>query len=173
MSGERPGQPSVTLPRPSSAAGDLPGAAGEQAAAVASARLLRVWYVALLSVVTPVLVLGFLYSALADRLVFVGWGLAVALAYTVALRQGLSWGWPRIRLAGLLALLLAVSFAWLATLEATHHEILDLGFRAVFPALYHPLATRPASAGGLAAAFAVAGLGAVALSVAKRSAARR
>ncbi len=46
-----------------------------------------------------------------------------------------------------------------AGLESAHHEILDLGFRAVFPAVYHPLATRPGTVGVLAAVLGIAGAG--------------
>src|SRR5215471_7125874 len=106
-------------------------------------RLLVVWYWGLLGVITPVLVLGFVYSALANRLIFVGWGLAVAAVYTIVLRQGLALGWRRPLHAGVLGLLLGGGFAWLAGIEDRQHEILDLGFRAVFPSFYHPLATSP------------------------------
>jgi hypothetical protein len=124
-------------------------------------RLLMLWYCSLLGVITPVLVLGFVYSALANRLIFVGWGLAVAAVYTIVLRQGFALGWRRPLHAGVLGLLLAGGFAWLAGIERTHHEILDLGFRAVFPGFYHPLATRPASAAAVAALLAAAGAGAL------------
>jgi hypothetical protein len=124
-------------------------------------RLLILWYCSLLGVIAPVLVLGFIYSALANRLIFVGWGLAVAAVYTVVLRQGFALGWRRPLHAGVLGLLLAGGFAWLAGIERTHHEILDLGFRAVFPGFYHPLATRPASAAAVAALLAAAGAGAL------------
>jgi hypothetical protein len=120
--------------------------------------IVRGWYSALLSVITPILVLGFLYSALADRLIFVGWALVVAAAYTASLRQGMAADWPRLRLAGFLALLLAAGFGWFAIIERKHHEILDLGFRAVFPNLYFPAATQPTSATILAGALALAGL---------------
>jgi hypothetical protein len=46
-------------------------------------------------------------------------------------------------------------------LEAEHQEILDLGFRAVLPAVYHTAATRPATAGIVAAALALAGAAAL------------
>jgi hypothetical protein len=44
-----------------------------------------------------------------------------------------------------------------AALESKHHEILDLGFRALFPAVYHPVATQPRTMAVLAGALALAG----------------
>jgi hypothetical protein len=125
--------------------------------------LLRAWYGGLLAGLLPILVLGFLYSALADRLAFAGWALAAATAWLLLLRYGLSTGWEAPRLAGAMALLAALGFGAFAWLEQRHHEILDLGFRAVLPGVYHPAATRPATAGVLAAALAASGLGALLL----------
>jgi len=116
------------------------------------------WYGGVLGGLLPVLLLGFLYSALADRTVFVLWALVTGTCWVVVLRQGLSAGWQPFRLLGSLALLLAAGLAVFAVLESRHHEILDLGFRAVFPAIYHPLATRPGTMGVLAAAFGVIGI---------------
>jgi hypothetical protein len=73
------------------------------------------------------------------------------------LRQGLALGWRRLRLVAALALVLAAGLGVFAVLEWQHHEILDLGFRAVFPAVYHPIATAPRTAAILAGAFALAG----------------
>ncbi|HEX2224941.1 MAG TPA: hypothetical protein VHN15_12120 [Thermoanaerobaculia bacterium] len=115
------------------------------------------WYVPLLAGLVPVLLLGFLYSALADRLAFVYWALAVAVVWTVLLRHVVAAGWSGPGRAGALALLLALAFAAFAALEKSHGEILDLGFRAALPGLYHPAATRPATAGVVAGALAVAG----------------
>jgi hypothetical protein len=117
------------------------------------------WYAALLGGILPVLLLGFLYSALADRLEFAGWALLLAAFYTAALRQGMQAGWPAPRLAGALALLLAAGAAAFAWIERTHHEILDLGYRAVLPEeVYFPAATSPAAAAATAAALAAAGM---------------
>ena len=119
--------------------------------------LVLAWYGGLLGGLLPVLLLGFLYSALADRTVFVLWALVVGTLWVVTLRQGLGAGWGRLRLLGALALLLAAGLAVFAWLESRHHEILDLGFRAVFPAVYHPRATAPRTIGALAGALALAG----------------
>ncbi|HEX7184543.1 MAG TPA: hypothetical protein VF756_22140 [Thermoanaerobaculia bacterium] len=125
--------------------------------------LLRTWYGGLLAGLLPILVLGFLYSALADRLAFAGWALAAATAWVLLLRHGLGSAWETPRLAGAMALLAALGCGAFAWLERRHHEILDLGFRAVLPGIYHPAATRPATAGVLAAVLAAAGLGALLL----------
>jgi hypothetical protein len=119
----------------------------------------RVWYGGLLAGLLPILLLGFVYSALADRTVFVLWALVAGALWVVLLRQGLAVGWPAGRRAGSLLLLLAAAFAVFAGLESAHGEILDLGFRAVFPAVYHPLATRPGTAGVLAGLLGIAGVG--------------
>jgi hypothetical protein len=118
---------------------------------------LRSWYAGLLGGLLPILLLGFLYSAIADRLLFVYWALALATLWVVLLRHGFAAGWPGTRLTGVMALLGALGLAGFAAIEARHHEILDLGFRAVLPGLYHPIATRPATAAAVAGALALAG----------------
>lgn len=122
------------------------------------------WYGGMLGGLLPVLLLGFLYSALADRTVFVLWALVVGSGWVVILRQGLGAGWGSFRLLGALALLVAAGFAVFGWLESKHHEILDLGFRAVFPAAYHPVLTAPRTAGWLAGGLAIAGAVCLALS---------
>jgi hypothetical protein len=119
--------------------------------------LARAWYGGVLGGLLPVLLLGFLYSALADRTVFVLWALVVGACWVVLLRQGLCAGWARFRFLGALALLLAAGLAVFAALESRHHEILDLGFRAVFPGIYHLRTTAPRTAGVLAAVLGIAG----------------
>ena len=119
---------------------------------------MKAWYGGLLAGLLPILLLGFLYSALADRTVFVGWALALATAWVLLLRHGLGAGWPSLRVAGSLALLLALGLTVFAWLESKHHEILDLGFRAVLPDLYHPAATAPRTIAVLAAALGLLGL---------------
>lgn len=129
--------------------------------------LVALWYAPLLAGVTPILLLGFGYSAIADRTAFVFWALALAGCWTALLRHGVEAGWSGPRRAGALFLLLALGLAGFAAIERRHHEILDLGFRAVLPGLYSPVATRPATAVVLAA---VAGLAAaISLLVAFRS----
>jgi hypothetical protein len=118
----------------------------------------RAWYGGIFGGLLPILLLGFLYSAIADRTVFALWALVAGAFWVVALRQGLTAGWGRFRLLAALALVLAAGLAAFAGLEWQHHEILDLGFRAVFPAVYHPLATEPGSAAVLAGIFALAGI---------------
>ena len=115
------------------------------------------WYGGVLGGLLPILLLGFLYSALADRTVFALWALVMGTVWVVVLRHGLGSGWGRLQLLGALALALAAGLAAFSALESKHHEILDLGFRAVFPRLYHPLATQPRTMAVLAAALALAG----------------
>jgi hypothetical protein len=116
------------------------------------------WYGGIFGGLLPILLLGFLYSALADRTVFALWALVAGVFWVALLRQGLAAGWGRFRLLAVLALLLAAALGIFALLESEHHEILDLGFRAVFPALYDPLATAPRTAGILAGALALIGV---------------
>jgi hypothetical protein len=125
--------------------------------------LLLAWYGGLLSGLLPILLLGFLYSAIADRIAFAGWALAVAALWVLVLRHGLGAGWGGARLAGTLLLLVALGMAAFARLETKHGEILDLGFRAVLPGLYHPSATQPGTAWGLAAGLGILGLASLAL----------
>jgi hypothetical protein len=127
------------------------------------------WYGGLLAGLLPLLLLGFGYSALADRTVFVLWALTAAIAWTLTLRQGIELGWDGRRLTGALLLLLALCFAGFAGLEARHRETLDLGFRAVLPGLYHPAATAPRTAAAVAAALGLAGTAALALSLRRRT----
>ncbi|HYG65734.1 MAG TPA: hypothetical protein VEL74_24330 [Thermoanaerobaculia bacterium] len=129
----------------------------------AERELLVRWYAGLLGGLLPILLLGFLYSALADRLEFVGWALGLGVVWVIALRHGLGAGWPRPRLWGTLALLLALGLGGFSAIERRHHEILDLGFRAVFPNAYHPVATRPGTAAALAGLLALTGGAALAI----------
>jgi hypothetical protein len=132
------------------------------------------WRAALLGTLTPLLLLGFGASALANRLVFAGWGLAAAAVLVPVLRRsfelwlGRAGGGARIAAAAAFVLGPALAlFAWLAD---RHQEILDLGARAVFPGLYTPAATAPATHGALAALCLAVGVG---CRLAHRSAARR
>ena len=119
---------------------------------------MRAWYGGIFGGLLPILLLGFLYSAIADRTIFALWALVAGAFWVAALRQGLAAGWGRFRLLAALALVLAAGLAVFAGLEWEHHEILDLGFRAVLPALYHPLATAPGAAAALAGTFGLAGV---------------
>ena len=134
---------------------------------------MRSWYAGLLGGLLPILLLGFLYSAIADRLLFVYWALGLGALWVILLRHGFAAGWPGTRLAGVMALLGALGLAGFAAIERRHHEILDLGFRAVLPGLYHPVATRPATAAGAAAALAVGGTVALLLSVRRKDMRRK
>jgi hypothetical protein len=115
------------------------------------------WYGGVFGGLLPILLLGFIYSAVADRTVFALWALVAGVCWVAVLRQGLILGWRSLRLLAALALVLAAGLAAFAILEWQHHEILDLGFRAVFPAIYHPVATAPRTVAILAGAFALIG----------------
>ncbi len=126
-----------------------------------SRSLLLGWYLPLLGGLVPILVVGFLASGVADRLAFAGWALGLAVLWTVLLRQGIEAAWGRTRRLGALAVLLAVGVAAWAALLGSYGEDLDLGLRAVFPAIHHPALSRPGPALALAAAagaFGAAGL---------------
>lgn len=115
------------------------------------------WYGGVFGGLLPILLLGFIYSAVADRTVFALWALVAGICWVAVLRQGLSRDWRRLRLLALLALVLAAGLAVFAVLEWQHQEILDLGFRAVFPAIYHPIFTAPRTSLILAGASALLG----------------
>jgi hypothetical protein len=120
-------------------------------------RELAAWYAAVVGGSLPVLVVGFLTSALANRLVFVGWAIAVAALYVALLRWGIGAGWPAALLTGRLLLLLGGGLAVYARLVARHFDEFDLAFRAFLPALYHPLATQPRTSLGAALALGLGG----------------
>ena len=121
------------------------------------------WRAALFATLAPVLLLAFGASALANRLAFAGWGLAAAAVLVPVLRRSFelwlgrpgggarTWAAAAFTLAPALAL-----FAWLA---GRHHEVLDLGARAVLSGLYTPAATAPQTWWLLAGALAAAGAG--------------
>ena len=92
----------------------------------------RGWYAALLGGALPVLVGGFLASAVADRLAFAGWALASALGYALVLRWawGLPAAWARVG-APLASLALAVGA--FSALAVRYGEDLELGFAALRP----------------------------------------
>ncbi|HEX4496233.1 MAG TPA: hypothetical protein VIE43_11250, partial [Thermoanaerobaculia bacterium] len=62
------------------------------------------WYGGVFGGLLPILLLGFIYSALADRTVFALWALVAGACWTVVLRQGLILGWRRFRRLAALSL---------------------------------------------------------------------
>lgn len=118
------------------------------------------WYATTLGLLLPVLLLGFLASALANRTIFAGWAVASAALLTVVLRRGFdSWRGP-VAIAWPVALVLGACLGLFAHLVGRHGEILDLGYRAVFPSFYSSLLTRPGTY-GIAAVLCVLGGGAL------------
>ena len=128
------------------------------------------WYAGLLGGLLPILLLGFGYSALADRTAFVLWALGLAVAWVLVLRQGMEAELRRPLLAGWLLLLLAAGLTGFAWLESIYRESLDLGFRAVLPGIYRPAFTSPRSAGVAAGVLGVAGLAGFGWAALKREA---
>lgn len=111
----------------------------------------RHWYLPLVGGLLPLLLVGLVTSGLANRLAFAYWALAAAFAYTFLLRHALAREWPAARRRGALFLTQGVAWGIFALLVARHREIFDLGFRAFLPDLYAPWATRPETAGAVAA----------------------
>lgn len=144
-----------------SAAAGAPAARRRPAAASrrgGAPRAVRRWYLPLLAGTLPLLTGGFVAGALANRIVFVVCGLVAAAVYAALLRAGLTRGWSLARRTAVQLLALAAAAAAFAALVARHGDILDLGYRAALPALYSPVAARPATGLALAAALALAGV---------------
>lgn len=124
------------------------------------------WRLLLFGLLAPVLLLGFGASALANRLVFAGWGLAGAAVLVAVLPRSLElWaGRPggRERIAAAAAFVLAPALALFGLLASRHHEVLDLAWRAVLPGLYTEAVAEAGTYHGLAIVLLV---GAVALRV--------
>ena len=116
------------------------------------------WRGTLFATLAPLLLVGFGASALANRLAFAGWGLAVAALVAPILRRGFEdrrASPPRI--AGTALLTAGLVLGPFALLVARHREVLDLGWRAVLPGLYTPAATAPGAWAALAGVLVLAG----------------
>ena len=119
----------------------------------------RGWYASLAAGVFPPLLLGFVASALANRLAFVGWGAVAALGHALLLRAAWQRGWRVPARAALTLAWAALTLLSFASLVARHGEILDLGYRALLWPVYQPVLTAPrawSSAAALLAAAAAA-----------------
>lgn len=123
----------------------------------------RGWYPALAAGVFPPLLLGFVASALANRLAFAGWGIVAAVGHVALLRAAWQRGWAATGRTGLTAGWAALAGVSFAGLVARHQEILDLGYRAVLWPLYAQPLTRPSTWYLAAAAVALAAVAAGAL----------
>jgi len=104
------------------------------------------WYLSLASGVIPLLVLGFVSSALANRLAFVAWGIAAAALYAVVLRRSFERGTSAGQRLAAPCLVLGAAILCHAWLHHQFGEELGLAFRAFLPKLYHPTLTRPGNA---------------------------
>ncbi len=119
---------------------------------------MRAWYSGIFGGLLPILLLGFLYSAIADRTIFALWALAVGVLWIWTLRDGIVRGRPLAQRISHLAITLSLGLNWFGSLEEHNHEILDLGFRAMFPSVYRPAATNPNVAYSLGIALIVVSL---------------
>jgi hypothetical protein len=135
--------------------------------AVPDAPAPRGWRAAVAAGVFPPLVLGFLASALANRLAFAGWGLVAAIGHLALLRAAWSRGWSASARAALALAWAAVAVASFASLVTRHGEVFDLGYRAVLWPVYTATLTRPQTWWLLASALA-AGAAAAALAARRR-----
>jgi hypothetical protein len=107
----------------------------------------------------PALLLGFVASALANRLAFVGWGVVAALGHALLLRTAWERGWTALGRAALALGWAALSLLSFSSLAERHGEILDLGYRALLWPVHHPAVS---AASSWRAAAVVAGLAAAA-----------
>lgn len=123
----------------------------------------RGWYVAVAGGALPLLVLGMVASALADRLAFAGWGLVAGVGHALILRGAWQRGWMAPARAALTLAWAALALVVFGALVAEHQEILDLGYRALLWPLYAPALARPRTAELAAAALAIAAVAAAAL----------
>ncbi|MEM6453776.1 MAG: hypothetical protein AAF772_01645 [Acidobacteriota bacterium] len=103
------------------------------------------WQAALLGGALPVLLLGFLTSALANRTAFAVWALATALGHALLLHRGARRGWPGGVRLGLSMLGFAAAAAAFGVLVEHHRDALTRGLDAFLPQLAHPLWTQPST----------------------------
>jgi hypothetical protein len=102
----------------------------------------RGWYLAVVAGSLPLLLLGMVASALADRLAFAGWAIVAGVGHALLLRAAWSRGWSASALLALALGWAALALFAFAALVARHGEILDLGYRALLWPVYTPLLTR-------------------------------
>ncbi len=92
------------------------------------------------------MLIGFLSSALANRLAFVVWSLVAGAAYAACLRHGFQTETRARRRFALPCLALGLALMAHGALNSWFGPELDLAFRAFLPNLHHPLLTRPVTA---------------------------
>lgn len=130
---------------------------------------LRSWRLAVFFTVLPILLLGFSTSAIANRIIFAGWALAIAMLSLSALRKGFDAGRGRATIFARLGLVLAIGMALFAVLVGRHQEIFDLGLRAVAPAGLFPTLSALSTPATWYVVAAILGVGVVIAWIADRS----
>lgn len=95
------------------------------------------WHGGLLAGAAPLLVLAFVASGLANRLAFIGWGVAATGLWVAVLRR--SWGWRRDVRRAVALLTLSVAFAAFGLLATRHRERLATASHACLPAVLAPV----------------------------------
>lgn len=136
---------------------DLPMSGATESSRVARVALRR-WRWAVFVSVAPVLMLALGASTIADRLVFLGWGVVATVAVVVALRRASRHGVAFVRLVGAGLLAQGASYALFALLLVRYGDAFALGWRAVFWSGWRTAwVATPAPWSGLALAVLVAG----------------
>lgn len=116
------------------------------------------WPLGLFAGLLPLVMTAFLVSVIANRLIYLGWGLAAGTAYYLVLRQSFVHVWHPARTVGGVALVYAAAVAGFGWVGQRHFRAFDEGFRAFLWERYHPAITAPGSAYRLAVGLAVLGV---------------
>jgi hypothetical protein len=135
-----------------------PAPAGEPEPVVELETDANLWPLGLFAGLFPLLMVGFLVSVVANRLVYLAWGLLAGLLYYLVLRRSFVQVWHGARTLGSIALVYAAAAASFGWLGERHFQAFDEGFRAFLWDRYHPLLTAPRSAYLLAAGLGAFGL---------------
>ena len=98
---------------------------------------------ALFAGLAPILLVGFLVSAIANRTIFAGWGLLVGALYVGLIVIAFRRQWSGWLTAGRAFLVAAGGAALLARLVAREYQEVDLGLQSFAPDLYRAEYTDP------------------------------